>query len=91
MSIWSGWSVPTGRDDLAAAEAPNAYRVEVRPGDDGLTVVILDPAGREVSARACADETEARTFASTVRQHIYWLSEGKFREYYRLPEPTAEG
>jgi hypothetical protein len=46
--------------------------------------VILDPSGREVSTRSCSDETEARTFASTVRQHAYWLSEAKFREYYRL-------
>lgn len=89
MSIWSGWSGPTEREDPAAG-ALNAYRVEVRPGEDGLTVVILDPEGREVSVRACAGETEARTYASTVRQHIFWLSEGKFREYYRLPEP-AEG
>ena len=36
--------------------------------------------------RACRDETEARTFASTVRQHIAWLSEPRFREIYRLAE-----
>jgi len=53
--------------------------------------VIVDPAGREVSARACAHETEAWVYASTVRQHAYWLSEGKFREYYRLPAPDARG
>jgi hypothetical protein len=34
------------------------------------------------------DEAEARTFASTVQQHIYWLSPEKFREYYRLDEPA---
>ena len=33
-----------------------------------------------------SDETEARTFASTVRQHIAWLSEARFREIYRLAE-----
>ncbi len=44
------------------------------------------PAGMP-SSRACRDETEALTYASTVRQHIYWLSEEKLREYYRLPEP----
>lgn len=65
----------------------NAYRVEVLHDDDGWRVAILDPEGREVSVRACADETEAWTYASTVRQHAYWLSEEKFREYYRLPEP----
>ncbi len=26
-------------------------------------------------------------YASTVRQHVYWLSEEKFREYYRLADP----
>jgi hypothetical protein len=52
----------------------------------GWTVTILDPDGREVSERACRDETEAITFASTVRQHAGWLSEGRFREIYRIPE-----
>lgn len=66
----------------------NAYRVAVQDGDDGWLVEILDRAGRPVALRACRDETEARRYASTVRQHIYWLSEAKFREYYRLPEPV---
>ena len=48
------------------------------------SVAILDPEGREIALRACRDETEARTFASTVRQHIAWLSEARFREIYRL-------
>ena len=52
----------------------------------GWVVTILDPDGREVSERACRDETEAITFASTVRQHAGWLSEGRFREIYRIPE-----
>jgi hypothetical protein len=52
----------------------------------GWIVTILDPDGREVSERACRDETEAITFASTVRQHAGWLSEGRFREIYRIPE-----
>lgn len=47
-------------------------------------MTIVDPAGREVSTRPCRDEVEARTYASTVRQHIEWLSETKFREYYLL-------
>ncbi len=59
----------------------------VEGGEDGFRVVIRDPAGVEVSQRACRDETEARAYASTVRQHIQWLSERKFREYYRLPDP----
>ena len=50
------------------------------------SVAIFDPEGREVAMRACSDETEARTFASTVRQHIAWLSEARFREIYRLGE-----
>jgi hypothetical protein len=54
----------------------------------GWTVTILDPDGREVSERACRDQTEANTFASTVRQHAGWLSEGRFREIYRIPEGT---
>ena len=74
---------------MTAAEA-NAHRVDVRQ-NGGWTVAILDPAGREVSTRACRDETEAWTFASTVRQHIYWLSQTKFREYYRLSKPEGEG
>ena len=45
---------------------------------------IVDADGHDVSTRACRDETEARTFASTVRQHIEWLSEATFREYYAL-------
>lgn len=53
---------------------------------DGWRVAIVDPAGNEASSRACRDEVEARTYASTVRQHLEWLSEPKFREYYRLPE-----
>jgi hypothetical protein len=50
------------------------------------SVAILDPEGRELALRACRDETEARTFASAVRQHIAWLSEARFREIYRLAE-----
>jgi hypothetical protein len=51
-------------------------------------VAILDPAGREASVRDCGDEAEAQAYASTVRQHAGWLSEPKFREYYRLPDAT---
>jgi hypothetical protein len=77
-------------------EAGNRFSVEVRDGEDGQgngigqgigwSAAILDPEGREVAVRACRDETEARTFASTVRQHIAWLSEARFREIYRLAE-----
>jgi hypothetical protein len=72
-------------------EAGNRFSVEVRNGrgnSQGMewSVSILDPEGREVAVRACRDETEALTFASTVRQHIAWLSEARFREIYRLVE-----
>ena len=67
-------------------DAGNRYTVVVRDEGNGWSVAILDPDGREVSERACRDETEAITFASTVRQHAGWLSEGRFREIYRIPE-----
>ena len=76
-------------------EAGNRFSVELRDGPgigqgvgQGIewSVAIFDPEGREVAVRACRDETEARTFASTVRQHIAWLSEARFREIYRLAE-----
>lgn len=54
--------------------------------DDGWRVAIVDPDGREVSIRFCRDDVEARTYASTVRQHVAWLSEPKFREYYSITE-----
>jgi hypothetical protein len=54
--------------------------------DRGWRVAIVDPDGREVSSRACGDEVEARTYASTVRQHVEWLSEPAFRRYYALAE-----
>ncbi len=72
------------------AGTANRYAVDVRREDEGWTVAIVDPAGRDASVRACHDEAEALTYASTVRQHIYWLSEERLREYYRLPEPDEE-
>ncbi len=50
-------------------------------------VTIVEPDGKVALMRACAGEEEARTFASTVEQHIQWLSEGRFRQYYRLSDP----
>jgi hypothetical protein len=64
----------------------NGFGVEVRGQEGGWRVAILDPEGNVVSERACHDGAEARTYASTVRQHIYWLSPEKFREYYRIEE-----
>jgi hypothetical protein len=67
-------------------ESGSEYVVEVHEGEDGWRVAILGPGGRVVSERRCGDGAEARTYASTVRQHLYWLSPQKFREYYRIEE-----
>lgn len=64
----------------------NEYSVRLENGSAGWSVHILDPQGATVFNRACSDEVEARTFASSVRQHIDWLSPAKFEEYYRLSE-----
>jgi len=66
------------------AAGKNGFRVRIADAADGWRVTIEDPAGVVVLERACADGSEARAFASTVRQHIYWLSPPKFREYYRV-------
>ena len=60
------------------------YTVEVRDGEEGWRVAIVEERGGVVAERACRDGTEARTYASTVRQHLHWLSSEKFREYYRI-------
>ena len=70
----------------AQDEAPNGYAVELRDDGPGWEVRILDPTASVVWTRACAGEAEARTLASTIQQHVYWLSPAKFREYYRLAE-----
>jgi len=66
--------------------AAEIYAVEVEDGDQGWEVRIVGSAatGPVVSLRHCATETEARTYASTVIQHLDWLSVPKFREYYRV-------
>jgi hypothetical protein len=65
-------------------DAANGYRVHIGESPDGWRVAIEDPAGVVVMERACRDGAEARTFASTVRQHIYWLSPDTFRSYYLI-------
>ena len=72
--------------DTPSPGGANRYAVRVEGRADGWRVVIVDPAGREAAERPCGDETEARAYASSVRQHIYWLSEPKFQQQYRLPE-----
>ena len=62
----------------------NRFGVEMHDDGAGWRVAIVDPDGAVVVERACRDQTEARTYASTVRQHIYWLSPERFRAYYRL-------
>ena len=74
------------RASNAGSASPNRYAVEVRRDEGAWSVAILDPAGAPVITRSCRDEAEALTYASTVRQHADWLSEAKFREYYRLDE-----
>jgi hypothetical protein len=67
----------------------NGYRVQVEDDGTAWRVTILDPVGAPVAERVCGGETEARIYASTVNQHIDWLSDEKFRRYYRLPDPEA--
>ncbi|HJR98888.1 MAG TPA: hypothetical protein VJ979_13400 [Actinomycetota bacterium] len=62
----------------------SGFGVELREDDGSWRVAIVDGSGTVIAERACRDHSEARTYASTVRQHIYWLSPERFREYYRL-------
>ena len=65
------------------SEGHDRYTIDVRSDDGGWRVAIV-AGGTDLSVRACRSEAEARTYASTVRQHLAWLSPSKFREYYRL-------
>ena len=76
--------------DPASVSAADRYDVRLRRDESGWTVAIVDPAGTEVSVRPCRSEEEARTFASSVRQHAAWLSEPVFRAYYLLDAPEKE-
>lgn len=69
-----------------SGQEANPYTVHLHSGGQGWEVQILDQAGLPAWSRACSDEAEARTLASTVQQHVYWLSPAKFREYYQLVE-----
>jgi hypothetical protein len=68
----------------AVTAADQAYEVELLDAPDGWGVIVVDRHGETVFRRACRDGVEARAFASTVRQHLYWLSEETFRAYYRV-------
>jgi len=83
VSLFVAPSVVPGPSGSAPA---NRYTVNVRRDEQGWSVAIASSDGSEIAVRACRDEHEARTYASTVRQHIEWLSEPKFREYYRLEQ-----
>ncbi len=61
-------------------------RYAVRVEDAGGWRVAIMDGERALFERSCQTEAEARSFASTVEQHLGWLSEEKFRRYYRLPE-----
>ena len=78
-------SEPTASTADAAA---NRYGVRVEREDAGWLVAILEPGGAVVSSRSCADDVEARTYASVVRQHIQWLSEPAFRRNYAIAEES---
>jgi hypothetical protein len=65
-----------------------AYGVRMSAADASWRVDIVDPDGRVVGGRSCPDAAEARTYASTVRQHLYWLSPARFRRYYGIAEPA---
>ncbi len=68
-------------------DPPNRYSVRLEEDESGWRVAIIDPSGGRAAERAWAHEPEAQVYASTIRQHIYWLSEERFRRYYRLPDP----
>jgi hypothetical protein len=68
----------------AGADADSGYSVELRRSAGGWRVAIVDSRGTTVGDRRCSDQLEADTYASTVRQHAYWLSTERFRSYYRL-------
>ncbi len=67
----------------------NEYRVRINQVAAGWDVQILRPGGGVAFTRSCPNEVEARTFASTVQQHIYWLSPKKIAAYYRLEAAEA--
>ncbi|MEX2274522.1 MAG: hypothetical protein WEA10_03010 [Actinomycetota bacterium] len=67
-----------------------AYDVVAHDEAGTWRVAIVDPRGAVVAERTCRDAADARIYASTVRQHLYWLSPERFREYYRLTDTGDE-
>ena len=78
-----------GAPETDGQDRRNDYTVRVNQGSSGWDVQILRPDGAVAFTRSCSNEPEARTFASTVQQHIYWLSPEKFADYYRLQQVEA--
>jgi hypothetical protein len=78
-------------DPSVAGPARDQYQVQVERGEGGWEVRVVESAAPDLGAvvytRACEGEAEARTFGSTVNQHLHWLSATKFGEYYRLGSP----
>jgi hypothetical protein len=66
------------------AGAAEVFDVSIVEADEGWRVEIAAKTGRILSMRACRDGAQARIYASTVRQHLYWLSAKRFGEYYSL-------
>lgn len=65
---------------------PNSYGVAMAGSSESWRVAILDQAGQPVSERVFSAEDQAMAYASSVRQHIGWLSEERFRDYYRIED-----
>ena len=57
---------------------------------DTWWVSIVDPDGRPVSDRTFSSEQDAGVYASSVLRHVKWVSEERFREYYRLQDPPTD-
>jgi len=81
----------TGSSAAPHIDALSEYSVRVTRDAGGWQVRIVDARGAVAWTRYCAGEAEARTFASTVQQHVYWLSPAKFKQYYRLSDPKMKG
>ena len=70
----------------ADAARPAAYGLRMSGSESNWRVDIVDERGQVVGGRSCRDAGEARTYASTVHQHLYWLSPARFRRYYGIAE-----
>jgi hypothetical protein len=89
--VTGSWPDGATTDASVTEAARDRYQVRVEQGQAGWEVRVVESAAPDLDAtvytRACEGEAEARTFASTVNQHLHWLSTTKFREYYRLGAP----